>query len=109
MEKVFVVQRMAQQLWTTEAAVDTAIVEASAMMRELIEGRRDMHVSPIFADQVNVKLMEAMKALTEARTAMVGVHNEMSEAQLRLGVRTKMDWVKPNTMSAEQPRIREAV
>lgn len=106
MEKVFVVQRMAQQLWTTEAAVDTAIVEASAMMRELIEGRRDMKVSPIFADQVNVKLMEAMKALTEARSAMVGVHNEMSEAQLRLGVRTKMDFQKPTLEEEARPALR---
>ena len=35
-------------------------------------------------------LMEAMKALSEARTAMVAVHNELNEAKLRLGIRTKM-------------------
>ena len=34
--------------------------------------------------------MEAIKALSEARTAMVGVHNELNEAKLRLGIRTKM-------------------
>jgi len=38
-----------------------------------------------------VKMMEAMKALSEARTAMVAVHNELNEAKLRLGIRTKMD------------------
>jgi hypothetical protein len=35
-------------------------------------------------------MMEAMKALSEARTAMVAVHNELNEAKLRLGIRTKM-------------------
>jgi len=31
-----------------------------------------------------------MKALSEARSAMVGVHNELNEAKLRLGIRAKM-------------------
>ena len=30
-------------------------------------------------------------APSEARTAMVAVHNELNEAKLRLGIRTKMD------------------
>jgi hypothetical protein len=45
----------------------------------------------VFADDVQVKLMEAMKALSEARTAMVGVHNELNEAKLRMGIRTKLN------------------
>jgi hypothetical protein len=34
--------------------------------------------------------MGAMKALSEARTAMVAVHGELDEAKLRLGIRTKL-------------------
>ena len=45
----------------------------------------------VFADDVQVKMMEAMKALSEARTAMVAVHSELNEAKLRLGIRTKMN------------------
>jgi hypothetical protein len=59
---------------------------------------------------VQVKLMDAMKALSEARSAMVGVHNELAEAQLRLGIRTKMGGEKPPSMAqATQTTLREVV
>ncbi len=59
MEKVFVAKRVAAKLFSTEAAVDAAMVEASEL-------------------------------LSEARSAMVGVHGELTEAKLRLGIRTKL-------------------
>ena len=91
MEKVFVAQRVARKLFTTEAAVDGAMVEAAELLSEMLKARKDVNTSLVFADDVQVKMMEAMKALSEARTAMVGVHNELNEAKLRLGIRTKMD------------------
>src|SRR6185369_11961277 len=90
MEKAFVAQRVAKKLFVTEAAVDGALVEASELMSEMLKARKDVNTSLVFADDVQVKMMEAMKALSEARTAMVGVHNELNEAKLRLGIRTKM-------------------
>src|SRR6185295_9439122 len=90
MEKAFVAQRVAKKLFVTEAAVDGALVEASELMSEMLKARKDVHVSMVFADDVQVKMMEAMKALSEARTAMVAVHNELNEAKLRLGIRAKM-------------------
>ena len=95
MEKAFVAQRVAKKLFTTEAAVDGALVEASELMSEMLKARQDINVSLVFADDVQVKMMEAMKALSEARTAMVAVHSELNEAKLRLGVRTKMNSEKP--------------
>ena len=91
MEKAFVAQRVAKKLFVTEAAVDGALVEASELMSEMLKARKDVHVSMVFADDVQVKMMEAMKALSEARSAMVAVHNELNEAKLRLGIRTKMN------------------
>jgi hypothetical protein len=90
MEKAFVAQRVAKKLFETEAAVDGALVEAAELMGEMLKARKDVKTSLVFADDVQVKMMEAMKALSEARTAMVGVHNELNEAKLRLGIRTKM-------------------
>lgn len=95
MEKAFVAQRVAKKLFETEAAVDQALAEAAEFMTEVLKARKDVNTSLVFADDVQVKLMDAMKALSEARTAMVGVHNELNEAQLRLGVRTKMLENKP--------------
>jgi chloramphenicol 3-O-phosphotransferase len=90
MEKVFVAKRVAKKLFETEAAVDQALAEAADFMSEVLKARKDVKTSMVFADDVQVKLMDAMRALSEARTAMVGVHNELSEAQLRLGIRTEM-------------------
>jgi flagellin-like hook-associated protein FlgL len=90
MEKVFVAQRVAEKLFVTEAAVDGALVEASELMGEMLKARKDVNASLVFADDVQVKMMEAMKALSDARTAMVAVHNELNEAKLRLGIRVKM-------------------
>jgi hypothetical protein len=91
MEKVFVAQRVANKLHSTEAALDGAMVEATELLTDLLKARADLNISTTFADDVQVKLMGALGALSEARTAMVGVHKELGEAQLRIGVRTRMN------------------
>ena len=93
MEKAFVAQRVATKLFSTEAAVDQAMVEATELMADMLKARQDVKVSMVFADDVQVKLMAAVAALSEARTAMVGVHGELAEAQLRLGIRTKLGYM----------------
>lgn len=110
MEKVFVAKKVAAKLFATEAAVDGALVEAAELMSVMLAARKDVNTSLVFADDCQVKLMEAMKALSEARTAMVGVHNELNEAKLRLGIRTKMEVVKPFALSeAERTALRDVV
>lgn len=111
MEKVFVAQRVAKKLFSTEAAVDGALIEATELMGEMLKARQDVNTSLVFADDVQIKMMEAMKALSEARSAMVAVHNELNEAKLRLGIRTKMDYQdKPPTgVSREETTLRQAI
>lgn len=103
MEKAFVAQRVAKKLFVTEAAVDGALAEAAELMSEMLRARRDVNVSMVFADEAAVKMVEAIRALSEARTAMVGVHNELNEAKLRLGIRTKMGGEKPPQFLMEAP------
>lgn len=90
MEKAFVAQRVANKLFATEESVDAALVEATELMTEMLKARKDVGVSTVFGDDAAAKLIEAIKALGEARTAMVGVHGELNEAKLRLGIRTKL-------------------
>ncbi|MDP1872759.1 hypothetical protein [Phenylobacterium sp.] len=90
MEKAFVAQRVANKLFSTEESVDAALVEATELMTEMLKARKDVGVSTVFGDDAAAKLVEAIKALGEARTAMVGVHSELNEAKLRLGIRTKL-------------------
>jgi hypothetical protein len=90
MEKAFVAQRVAKKLFVTEAAVDGALAEAAELMSEMLRARKDVNVSMVFADEAAAKMVDAIKALSDARTAMVGVHNQLDEARLRLGIRTKL-------------------
>ena len=108
MEKVFVAQKVAKKLFATEAAVDGALSEAAELMSVMLTARKDVNTSLVFADDCQVKLMEAMKALSEARSAMVGVHNSLNEAQLRLGIRTKMEIIKPPSLEeTERTQLRQ--
>ncbi|MFN9928033.1 MAG: hypothetical protein ACK53I_13970 [Phenylobacterium sp.] len=83
-------KRVAATRVSTEAAVDAAMVEASDLLSEMLTARKDVKASLVFADDVQVKMLDALKALSEARSAMVGVHGELTEAKLRLGIRTKL-------------------
>lgn len=95
MEKAFVAQRVAAKLYSTEDAVDAAMAEAAELMTEMLKSRKDVGVAMTFGDEAAAKLVEAIKSLGEARSAMVGVHNQLEEAKLRLGVRTRMGPEKP--------------
>lgn len=107
MEKVFVARRVAKKLFTTEAAVDAAMVEATELMADMLKARSDINMSLVFADDVQVKMMDAIRALSEARTAMVGVHNQLGEAKLRLGIRTRMDYQDKAIDNADPVQMRD--
>ena len=110
METIFVAKQVAKKLQSTEAAVDVAMIEAAEFLGEMLKARKDVNASLIFADDAQVKMMAAMKALSEARTAMVGVHQELSEAKLRLGIRTKMDFEdKPSAQPQTPANLREVI
>lgn len=90
MEKVFIAQGVAKQLFATEHAVDDALAQAAELMTEMLKAKKDVNLSMVVGDDAAAKLVDAIKALGEARTAMVGVHNELNDVKLRLGIRTKM-------------------
>ena len=108
MEKIFVAQRVANKLISTENSVDAALAEAAELMSVMLSARKDVKLSTAVGDAAQIKLLEAMKALSEARTAMVGVHEELNETQLRLGIRTRSEIIKiPATAQADDGALRE--
>lgn len=90
MEKVFAVKKVGTKLIATERAVDAAMAEAAELMADMMRCTSDLGISTKLADPAVAKAMEAMAALSAARTALVGCHEELAEARLRLGVRTRM-------------------
>lgn len=89
-EKVFVAQQVARKLFATEHALDAAMVEAAELMSEMLKARKELNLSAVVGDDASAKLVEALAALGQARSAVVSVHNELNDVKLRIGVRTKM-------------------
>ncbi|MFI4976651.1 MAG: hypothetical protein ACHP84_19115 [Caulobacterales bacterium] len=102
MEKAFVAQRVANKLFATENAVDAAMAEATEMMADLLRARKDLGLSATVGDSVVAKVVEAISALSEARTAMVTAHGELAELKLRVGIRTKLGGVEDKVEQAPE-------
>ncbi|USQ96900.1 hypothetical protein [Caulobacter sp. RL271] len=110
MEKVFVAKRVASKLYATEAAVDAAMVEVAEMMAELVQARKDLNLAATVGHGVSAKLVEAMQALSSARTAVVEAHGGLDETRLRLGMRTRMGGaLYPEKEQSGTTGLREAV
>ena len=112
MEKVFVAQRVASKLFATENAVDAALAEASELMADMLQARKDLGLSAVVGDGAATRLVEAIAALGAARTAMVAAHVELGDAKLRIGVRTKLAGFedKPHLSSdSERVSLRSAI
>jgi hypothetical protein len=94
MDKALIAQTVANKLFATEDAVDTAILQASKLMG-------GMRVSAVVGDDAVSKVAAALSALTEARKAVVEAHHELAEVKLRVGIRTKLLGVTDKSMAAE--------
>jgi len=90
MDKAFIAKRSQEKLVATEAAIDAALIETTQLLADLIQARADLGAPVAFADDVQVKLTEAVAALSSARTTMGKVHSGLEEAALRLGIRPRM-------------------
>ena len=90
MDKAFIAKRSQEKLVATEAAIDAALIETTQLLADLLQARADLGASVNFANDVQVKLTEAVAALSSARTSMGQAHSGLEEAALRLGVRTRM-------------------
>ena len=107
MEKAFVAQRVARKLFATEHALDAAMTEAAELMADLLKARKDLNLSAVVGDAAPSKLVAAMSALAEARTAIVSVHNELNDVKLRIGVRTKMTGWEDKPPESDTPKNRQ--
>jgi hypothetical protein len=91
MEKALIAQRVANKLFATENAVDSAILSATQLMGGLMEARQEMGLNAVLGTEAVARCAQAIGALTEARRAVVDTHNQLNDVKLRLGIRTRMD------------------
>ena len=90
MDKAFIAKRSQEKLVATEAAIDAALIETTQLLADLLKARAEVGAPVNFADDVQIKLTDAIAALSSARTAMVGAHAGLADAALRLGMRSVM-------------------
>jgi hypothetical protein len=88
-EKVFVAQKVARKLFATEHALDAAMTETAELIAEMLQARKDLNLSATVGDAASAKLVEALSALGQARSAVVAAHGELDQVRVRIGVRTK--------------------
>ncbi|MDH4384580.1 MAG: hypothetical protein QE280_03965 [Caulobacter sp.] len=104
MDKAFVAQRVASKLFATEKAIDAAMVEAAEFLAGAVEARRQLKMSAVTGDAAQAKLVEAIAALSAARTAMVEMHGELADLKLRIGLRTTLIGVEDKPADAPKPK-----
>lgn len=97
MDKIEVAKNVAEELWATERALDAAIAQAGDFVAAMIEGRRDLKLSAVVGAEAQTKVMEAMAALAQARSAVVAAHGDLASVQrrLRVDVTSFGDTIKP--------------
>ena len=107
MEKALVAQRVANRLFATEKAVDTAMAEAASLMTSIAEARTELGLSAVVGNEATSKVAQAIATLAEARRSIVTAHGDLADLKLRVGIRTKLIGVtdKPH-QDVQQDEIR---
>lgn len=85
MDKAAVIASVAGDLNATEQAVDAAIAQATTLVQAMIGARTALSLSPVTGAESQAKAMEAITALSAARTALVTCHEELARDHRRLG------------------------
>ncbi len=85
MDKAEVIASVAGDLNATEQALDAAIAKATTLVQSMIGARTALSLSPVVAAEAQSKAMEAIAALSAARTAIVASHAELAKDHRRMG------------------------
>lgn len=85
-DKIKVARHIASRLFSTEKAIDEALVAAASLQISLIEARQETH-QPCGTIQAALNdAVAASAALMEARRAVVGAHGTLEKLRDDLGV-----------------------
>ena len=79
--------RVAQELFEAEAAVDVAIQRMAALAGRLPAARQEANISAVVGQGAFNRSSRAFSALVLAREELVAVHGELDEVRCRVGLR----------------------
>ena len=89
MERALVVQKVANDLFATEAAIDEALARASKLIAEIVSARQELGLAACVVDETVASATQAVSALSGARASIVASHSQLEEIRQRIGLRVK--------------------
>lgn len=88
MQRSEMVRQGAQQLFATERAFDTALIELATLSSSLVRMRMDGNLSAVVGQNVIDGIAKSYASLSEARSAIVTVHKDLDAVKTQMGCRT---------------------
>ena len=88
--KAEVAQSVLDELHAAEAAIDAAILQATALTARMVEARRELGLAATVGQDALTRTVASVSQLTAARGELVGAHAELDALRLRIGLRTSM-------------------
>jgi len=83
--------RIARQLQNAEASIDQAILDANALVGALIAARREQNFAAEVGQDALNEVVHSIKALMQARGAMVAGHLHLAKLAEDLAIEWRMD------------------
>lgn len=106
MDKAFIAKRVVGKLHATEKAVDSAVLEVSELVSELITARREAGLSTTVGDKELAGVIEALAALNTARASLVKSHKGLGRIADALRIPVKGDMKVPQVEEDDQSDLR---
>lgn len=83
--------RIARRLKTTEHAVDTALIETTALIQAMIEARREAGFAADVGQAALLHLVRGLNQLAEARGAVVEGHERLASVAATHGIGWRLE------------------
>lgn len=91
MKQIRSAARIARQIRQTERAMDQTILEANALVTAMIEARREGNFAAEVGQGALEDVVRSIKALMDARGAMVDGHGNLAKVAKDLAIEWRMD------------------
>jgi phosphoribosylaminoimidazole-succinocarboxamide synthase len=80
--------KVASQLIPTEAAIDDAVAQISALTTVMLSARVEAELSAVVGQQAFDHIGEATRMLFQARSHIVQAHHHLADTKIEIGLRT---------------------
>ena len=107
MKRRIMANKVADQLFVTEAAIDGALGQIAALAGLLPHARMESNISAVIGQTAFESIARSLTALTEARREIVDTHHRLVEMQNAIGLRNVSfgGGEKPLDEGADRPAV----